>query len=114
MYDINLQWRSFNVCVPEIKSAIAALITSTSIIGTSCNSSLQVHCEVKPTEAELTAVQSYWDGLTEISTECVNYKSAAQLQTEAEASKLSLLNSARAKLIALGLSDVEVKALIGE
>ena len=112
-YDMNLNWHPFNVCVPEVQMAITPLVTSTLIVGISCNSALQIHFEAEPTQEEKEVVQLYWDSLTETSPEAVFYKTQSQINEEAGLAKESLLNSAKIKLQALGLTPEEVKATLG-
>ena len=107
MFDINLNWKSFNVSLSAVQLAVEALITSVKVAGLSANSSLQIHCEFCPTDAEIAAVKSYWESLTAESPEVVNYKSQSAIKEE----QLALKASAVSKLKALGLSDAEISAM---
>lgn len=113
MYNINLNWHSFNLCIPEVVVAITPMITSTVILGTSCNSSFQIHLEAEPTGDELLVVQSYWDSLTEASSEAIFYKSKDQIALEAGTVRDNLLTSAKTKLETLGFTSAEISAIIG-
>jgi len=109
MFNLELQWREFNVSLPSLMIWIGANITSTQCVGLSANSSLQIHMEFEPNEQEKLGLQSYWDGLTDQSQEAQDYVPSVDL----EAAKQIKKASAEAKLIALGLTQDEVNAILG-
>lgn len=112
MYDLNLQWKSFNVSVAKIREWIDANIT-TECVGLSANSMLQIHFSEEPSQQEKDDIQAYWDLIDEESDEAVEYQSAQQIIQAAAADKAAKIASARTKLAALGLTDAEIDAIIG-
>lgn len=108
MFTLNLQWKEFNVNVDAVKSWISENL-SAEISGVSANNTLQVHFIETPNEEDQTALNAYWDGLTEESSEATSYQSMADLEADRMAKKAS----AKAKLEALGLTEDELKAILG-
>jgi hypothetical protein len=107
MYKIELQWKEFNVNLQKVNEAIPSICNS--YAGNQANSVLELWFSEEPSDQEKADIQAYWDALTDQSAEAQSYKSAADIETERLAKKAS----AEAKLIALGLSQDEVKAILG-
>ena len=111
-FDINLDWKSFNVNLGAVGTWLKANAGSL-FAGTSGNDKFQVHFTAEPDQAIKDAVQAYWDGLSPSSQEATSYKTQAQIEADDAAAKASALASATSKLEALGLSAAEIAALLG-
>ena len=104
MFTLDLNWKTFNVSLPKIRAWVDANLEA-SCLGISANSKLQIHFEQEPTELDKNALQSYWNSLDEESEEATSYMS---LEEQTQAKK----DSAKAKLLALGLTEVEIEAIL--
>lgn len=107
MFNLDLPWKEFNVALEKVGAWLDANI-ETECVGLSANYSLQIHFQAEPSQEEKEAILEYWEGIDEESDEAVEYRSKEQLAAD----KASKRASAKAKLIALGLTEAEVKALI--
>ena len=113
MYDLNLQWKEFNISLEAVKTWLEANI-ETEFSGLSANSSLQIHFEQEPTGEEKEAILACWESLEADSDIAISYQSSAEAEAEKQAVKAANLASAKAKLAALAfLTEDEIKALIG-
>lgn len=72
MYNIKKNFKSFDVSLDDVNEFIAGLNIA-GFNGISGNSMLVIHFESKPSDAEIDAVNSYWDGITEVSDEAANH-----------------------------------------
>ena len=81
--------------------------------GISAGQKLTVHFTSEPHEDETAAIELYWESLTETSEEHTSYQTGAQKAASEAADKAAKVASATAKLLALGLSADEVKAILG-
>lgn len=108
MFDLDLQWREFNVNLADIKTWISGHVAA-ECYGLSAGDTLTVHFASEPTSDEKAALASYWAGLTSGSSEATDYKSAEQIETD----RLAKIASAKTKLIGLGLSEAEANAVLG-
>ena len=111
MFTLDLNWKTFNISLPKLREWIDANV-SAPCVGISANSKLQVHFESEPSDAEKSAIFTYWEALDEESEEAQSYKSREQEQAEAQAAKQQKLESAKAKLTALGLTNDEIDVLL--
>ena len=112
MFNLNLSWKSFNVSCDSIKTWLEANV-ETEFLGMSANSSLQIHFEQEPLQEEKDNLQVYWDALSEESDEATSYQTGEQIKAAQEADKAAKVASASAKLAALGLTAVEIQAIVG-
>lgn len=108
MYNIQLQWREFNVNLPDVRTWINANMTP-ECYGLSADDKLTVHLASEPSTLEKATLATYWAALTSGSSEVTDYKSLEQI----EADKAAKIVSAKAKLIGLGLSEAEANAVLG-
>jgi hypothetical protein len=109
---IQVSWKDFSINVIKVDEAIKTLCPSY----TGCMSSqdrLLFGFSEEPSDEVKAQILAYWDSIDAASIEAVTYKSADQLKQEADAAKLANINSAKAKLAALGLSEAEISAIIG-
>ena len=113
MYNLDLQWKEFNISLPDVKAWLDVNV-STPSVGTSANSVFQLHFESEPSQGEKDAIQAYWDGLTAESDEAVNYQTGEQIKAAQEADKAAKIATASTKLQALGLTAEEIQAILGQ
>jgi hypothetical protein len=108
MINIALNWKEFNINLKKVEEKIK--LDHPECCGASAGNELTLHFDTDSLdESAIEAIQSYWDGITSESDEAVMYQSAAEIAQEKEAKKAAGL----AKLIALGLTEEEAKALVG-
>lgn len=118
-HDINLSWKK-NEAGEVIKMNLEMVQAwveahSSNSDGLSANSQLQVHFKDEESRNEAKeAIEAYWEGLDESSDEALDYKSSDDMRAEAAAAASAASASAKAKLKALGLSDAEVAAILGQ
>jgi len=105
---IELSWKEFNVNLEMVKAAIAA-IGGEEFCGSSADTCLKVHFNEDPGQSVKDAVAAYWDGVLVDGAEATGYESAADIAAVAATKKAS----GKAKLLALGLTEEEVNALLG-
>lgn len=77
--------------------------------GNQAAAQLEIWFLEEPAQEIKDLIQAYWDSLDESSPEAEAYKSADARKEEAQAKKAS----GKAKLLALGLTEEEVAALMG-
>jgi hypothetical protein len=111
MFKIDLQWKDFKINLTKVEEAIKTLCPD--CVGTQAYSLLELWFSSEPSDEVKAQILAYWDSIDAASIEAVTYKSADQLKQEADAAKLVNINSAKAKLAALGLSEAEISAIIG-
>lgn len=109
MFNIELSWKEFNVDLQSVKEWIDANLDAT-CVGISANTKMEIHFESEPSQADKDALQVYWNGIASDSDEAEEYKSAADVNAE----RLAKIASAKAKLQALGLTEAEVAAILGQ
>lgn len=112
MFNLDLKWKEFNINLAKVKEWLNENI-ETQITGLSGNSMLQIHFLEEPSEVELELIIEYWNELDEESDEAISYKSGEQVTQEEREAKLELIQSAKTKLAALGLSEAEISAILG-
>lgn len=112
MFNHKLKWKEFNINMNMVQNWIKENL-ATEIHGISANSACEIHFKEEPSEAELVLLGEYWDIINEESEEATSYKSGEQVAAEEQEAQLELKESAKTKLAALGLSDAEIKAIIG-
>lgn len=105
MYSIILEWKEFSVDLRAIETWLRA--ESDLYSGSVAADKFTLYFSDEPSEEIKEAIQAKWDELEEDSDEAVSYQSQAAIRADVEAKKAS----AKAKLIALGLSEEEVEAL---
>ncbi len=110
---INLEWQTFNVDLNTVDAWIKANAAA-NYCGMSANSELQIHYTEQPDDSVISAVQAYWAGLNDSSPEATNYKPESQRMSESASAKATALASATSKLEALGLTQNEIDALLGQ
>lgn len=108
MFTLDLNWKQFNVSLSKLREHVDANV-STPCVGISANSKLQIHFADQPSELDQNALLSYWESIDEESDEATTYKSSEDLAQEMQTKK----ESAKAKLLVLGLTEAEIQALIG-
>lgn len=108
MFTLDLQWKEFNISLPKIREWVDANI-SAPCVGISANSKLEIHFSEEPSQADKDALQAYWEALDENSDEAQEYVSMQAILAD----KAAKAASAKAKLAALGLTEDEIKAILG-
>ena len=111
-HSIKLDWKVFNLNANMVQAWAKAHLSS-SFCGISSDSALTFWFTAEPTQDEVAAVELYWESISTSSEEATSYQTADQMQAANAADKASKLASASAKLLALGLSADEVKAILG-
>ena len=111
-HSIKLDWKPFNLNMEMVEAHFRANLSS-AYKGNSGGTILELWYIAEPSEDDKAAIELYWESLTETSPEATSYQNAAQKAAANAADKASKLASASAKLLALGLSADEVKAILG-
>ena len=101
-FKIDLQWKSFNVNLDEVRAWLKA--NAESFDGLQAHSILEAWFFTQPSEEVIQVVKDYWDALTEEST---TYISADQIKAEVALAKAR----AHEKLSTLGFTPAEIAAL---
>jgi hypothetical protein len=109
---MDLNWKSHPINLQAIEVEVKALVGS-KYVGNSADTDLTLWFSEALTQEESDLIQAYWDGLDEASPEAVSYKTSEQLKAEADAEKVALRASSKAKLLVLGLSEAEANAVLG-
>jgi len=105
MQKLELQWKQINIDLRAVDAKLRSEYPSYK--GNQAANCLELWFEEMPSQEDQDTIKAYWEALDESSSEAVSYKSEAQLEIEKQNKKLS----AKAKLLALGLSEEEVAAL---
>ena len=111
MKTIKLEWKSFSMNGRLIETNLKALCDK--ITGVSEDYTYQVHCSDDLTDDESTLIQAHWDAIANDSTEATSFKSRDIQKSDSATAKAVALVTATSKLAALGLSDDEIKAIVG-
>jgi hypothetical protein len=108
MFKLELEWKSFNLNLASIESWMKAN-AGPSYCGNQAHSKLELWFTEEPSQEAKDAILAHWEGLTEESPEASGYVSKEAIASDMAAKKAS----GRTKLLALGLTDAEVSALVG-
>jgi len=111
-HSIKVDWKAFNINANMVQAWGKAHLGS-AFCGISSDSALTFWFTSEPTPDEQAAIELYWESLTETSEEHTSYQTGAQKAASEAADKAAKVASATAKLLALGLSADEVKAILG-
>lgn len=111
-----LQWKEYSVNLEKVEDALKAMLGADYIgssgIGagsTTHAEGLHLHLSENVTDGQKSDIQDYWDAITEESEEATAYQSNAEI----EAIKATKKAEGKAALIALGLTEDQVNAMIG-
>jgi hypothetical protein len=104
---MTLQWKEFSVDLRALDASLRA--AHPHYAGNQAHSVLELWFDEEPSQEDKDAIEALWAALDPDDAMVENYQSAAQLKTAADAKR----ESGRAKLAALGLSEDELKALLG-
>lgn len=107
-YMISLEWKEFNVDLEAVEAWMRANAGS-SYCGNQAGTKLELWFYEEPEQDNKDLIALYWEDLNEESDEVASYKSALEVASDKVAKKAS----GKAKLLALGLSEDEVAALLG-
>jgi len=107
MYSMKLEWKEFNVNLQMFETWMKA--ASDLYVGNSADTALTLWFSEEPSEEVKDAVEIKWDEIDEMSEEAETYVSAQDVLDAQVAKKAS----GKAKLLALGLTQDEVDALLG-
>jgi hypothetical protein len=108
-YTKELEWKQHMVDL-EAFEAWAKANCGADYCGNSADAKLRLHFLEQPSQAIEDAIDSKWEDLDdEEHPMCVSYKSEEERKVEAQAKKASAIS----KLAALGLSQDELKAILG-
>lgn len=110
-YTMNLDWKEFSVSLDAIEAWMKANAGS-DYCGSSASIQLSLHFNAQPSDDAVAAIEAYWSGLNEESSEATSYQSAAQIKASADAAKATALASALSKLEVLGLTQDELNAML--
>jgi len=111
--DINLDWKAFKVDM-NLVHAWLAKNAGDKYCGCSANSQFQVHFTDEPGQDVRSAVVSYWNKINKKSAEYKNYQSAEDRRADVANAQAKAKASGLSKLKALGLTDDEINALMGQ
>lgn len=106
MLSIELPWKENNINLNLLNKKVKEL--NPAYLGCAADVKLTLYFEAL-TEEETQVIKDYWESLNEESEEITTYKSREDEELEVKAKK----ELAKQKLIALGLTEDEVSALIG-
>ena len=107
MYSMKLEWKEFNVNLQMLETWLKA--QSDLYVGNSADTALTLWFSEEPSEEVKEAVETKWAEIDEESDEAATYVSAQDVLDAQVAKKAS----GKAKLLALGLTQDEVDALLG-
>lgn len=107
-HEIKLAWKEFSVSLEAMETWLKAN-AGEHYCGNSAGNELTLHFTEVPSTEIIFAIQDKWDSLEESSAEALAYKTVSEIADAREAKKASGI----AKLIALGLTEDEAKALVG-
>jgi hypothetical protein len=107
-YKMELTWKSFNVNLASCEIQFKVL-GGEHCCGIQAHNFLELWFLEEPTQEEKDAILTYWESITETSAEATSYQSKDDIET----ARLVKVASAKAKLAALGLTEDELKALLG-
>lgn len=111
-YKIDLAWKSFNVNVKEFSDAVLAAHPDCK--GAQSCATLEIWFLEKPAQETEDAIKAMWDAIdSDQHSMALSYKPMSQIIAEEQADKAAKKASAKAKLLALGLSEAEADAIIG-
>lgn len=99
MYNLDLQWKSFNIDIPTVTAAVVAL-EGDNYVGCSADHDLSLHFTTKPSDDNIAEIKSYWDGIAEQGNEHSKYC--------AQATIISTISSLRTGLISKEWADMSV------
>jgi hypothetical protein len=111
MFTLDLNWKTFNISLPKLREWIDANI-ETPCVGISANSKLQIHFEQEPEEVDKNDLLSYYEAIDEDSIEATSYLTREQELAAQQAELQAKKDSAKAKLLALGLTEAEIEAIL--
>lgn len=103
---INLEWKAFNLNLQMLDQSLRA--AHPTYAGNQAHSRLELIFTEAPSEQMQAEIIAWYDALNEQSPEAA-YKSKDQEAAEQQAAK----DAAKAKLVALGLTEADLKALLG-
>lgn len=107
MFKIELQWKQFNVDLAALDQQLRS--SHSNYVGNQAHAVLELWFNEEPSGAQKEEIQAIWANLDEVHALAQSYKSAAQIAESQAARKAS----AKAKLAALGLTEAEIEALLG-
>ncbi len=105
MFCMRFEWKPFGVNLDKVLAHLRTLGAD----GIQAHRVMEIWFASEPSEEVKEKVKAYWESIDPASAEATEYKSAAQKLEEARLAK----ESAMAKLRKIGLSELEVKALLG-
>lgn len=111
-----LKWKEYNINLNKVNEHLRDTLgvdfygnTSVGAGSVTHEEGLHLHLSNSVSEEQKAVIQAYWDGITEESEEVITYQSKEQIAEALVTKKASGL----AKLVALGLTEDEAKALVG-
>lgn len=104
---VELSWKNYNVNLDKVCESLRTAVDPA--IGLSAAGTLQVWGPEDMTEEHVADIQAYWDSISETSVETTSYKSFDDIKADIATKKAS----GKAKLLALGLTEDEVSAILG-
>jgi hypothetical protein len=107
MHMMKLEWKECNVDLASLDLQLRA--AHPAYVGNQAHAHLELWFSEEPTQEAKETIEALWASIDAEHALAVSYKSAAQIQSAAEAKK----ESAKAKLAALGLDAEELKAILG-
>lgn len=105
MFCMTLQWKEFNIDLRALDASLKASYPS--YVGNQAHSVLELWFNEEPSQEDKDAIEQLWAALDPDDAMVESYKSAADLKIEQDAQK----EVALAKLVALGLTVEDLKAL---
>lgn len=107
MYIIKLDWKEFSVDLAALNQQLIAAYPN--YVGNQAHSVLELCFSEEPSQEDKAAIEQLWAALDPDDDLAASYQSFDQIQAAKEAQK----QSAKAKLLALGLTETEAQALLG-
>jgi hypothetical protein len=107
MKNIRLEWKEFNVDIESVSNSIKTIAGDT-FLGIQSHDCLELWFSEEPKEDVKDAIADFWKKIKKTSFVAKNYESKEEALKTKEAKKAS----AAAKLLALGLDEEEVQAIL--
>jgi hypothetical protein len=107
-FSMKLDWKEINIDMNVVEAWLRAN-AGEHYCGNAAHTHLDLYFSEEPSQEEKDAILAYWEALDEESDEALAYMSREDRLADKAAKK----EAGKAKLLALGLTEAEVAALIG-
>ena len=91
MFPLALPWLAFSVNLDMVETHMKETYPTTYKGNQATGSSFELYFSAQPSDADVEAIQTYWSGLTETSTEVTSYVPQSQIASQIATLKAGLL-----------------------